>query len=179
MNRMFPTIAVAAWCLVLSACREEVPPTGAAAFTEEAGRLPATGAAPLPGFANAASYAYAADGRRSPFTPPGVRGKQAPAALATGPAPNRRRPRQHLEGFPLSDLAWVGLLSRGADRRALVRDGDGKVHQVRVGDYLGGHHGRVRRIGDASIELVELVPEGGGWAQRRRTLAASPEEATP
>lgn len=178
MNRMLPTMAVAAWCLVLSACREEAPPAGVAAFTEEAGSLPATGAAP-PNVANAASSAYAADGRRSPFAPPGAGGKRASAASAPGPAPNRRRPRQHLEGFPLSDLAWVGLLSRGADRRALVRDGDGQVHQVRVGDYMGGRHGRVQRIGDASLELVELVPDGGGWTRRRRTLAAPPVEAAP
>lgn len=179
MKRMLHAMAVAAWCLVLSACREPAPPAAVAAFTEEAGRLPGTASAPPPDFANAASSAYAADGRRSPFAPPGSRGKPAPAALATEPAPKRRRPRQHLEGFSLSDLTWVGLLSRGADRRALVRDGEGKVHQVRVGDYLGGHHGRVQRIGDASIELVELVPEGDGWARRRRTLAASPVEATP
>ena len=48
-----------------------------------------------------------------------------------------------------------------------------------VGDYMGGRHGRVQRIGDASLELVELVPDGGGWARRRRTLAAPPVEAAP
>ena len=180
MNRISLAIAVAASCLLLNACLREAPPAAeGAVLMEQTGRLPETGSAP-PDFANAPSSAYAADGRRNPFAPPSSRGKPATEAMVKGPVPNRQRPRQHLEGFRLSDLAWGGLLSRGADRRALVRDGDGEVHQVRVGDYLGGHHGRVQRIGDASIELVELVPDGaGGWMRQRRTLAAAPEEATP
>ena len=181
MNRISLAIALAASCLVLNACRQEAPPAAeGAVLMEQTGRLPETGSAPPPDFANAPSSAYAANGRRNPFAPPSSRGKPATEATVKGPVPNRQRPRQHLEGFRLSDLAWAGLLSRGADRRALVRDGDGEVHQVRVGDYLGGHHGRVQRIGDASIELLELVPDGaGGWKRQRRTLAAAPEEATP
>lgn len=181
MNRIGLFIAAALCCLVLSACLGEAPPAAEdAVSTEQRVRLPGTGSAPPLDFADVPSSAYAAEGRRSPFAPPSSRGKPASAASAQGPTPNRHRPRQHLEGFRLSDLAWAGLLSRGADRRALVRDGDGKVHQVRVGDYLGGHHGRVQRIGDASIELVELVPDGsGGWMRQRRLLAAAPVEETP
>ena len=181
MNRISLAIAVAASCLVLNACLREAPPAAeGAVLMEQTGQLPETGSAPPPDFANAPSSAYPADGRRNPFAPPSSRGQLASDASANGPTPNHQRPRQHLEGFRLSDLAWAGLLSRGADRRALVRDGDGKVHQVRIGDYLGGRHGRIQRIGDASIELVELVPDGaGGWMRQRRTLAAAPEEATP
>lgn len=180
MNPMFLTIAVAALCLGLSACQREAPALAATPLPEEAGRLPEEGPPPL-GFANAPNFSYQAADRRSPFAPPNASGRRADAALGVGTvAPNQHRPRQPLESFPLSDLGWVGALSQGADRRALVRDGDGQVHQVRVGDYLGSHHGRIQRIGDAAIELVEVVPDGGGgWVQRQRVLAATAVEVTP
>ena len=180
MNPMFLTIAVAALCLGLSACRRDVPALPVAPLPEETGRLQAKDPPPLD-FANAPSFAYQAAGRRNPFAPSNASGRRADAALGGGAAaPNQHRSRQPLESFPLSDLGWVGALSRGADRRALVRDGDGQVHQVRVGDYLGDHHGRVQHIGDAAIELVEVVPDGGGgWVRRHRTLAATAAEATP
>ena len=181
MNRIFPTLAAVALCLGLNACRRDAPPLEVTAFSEETGRLQESDPPPLLGFANAPSSSYQAAARRSPFAPPNSSGGQPTAALAVGAAaPNHQRPRQPLESFPLSDLVWVGALSRGGERRALVRDGDGKVHQVHVGDYLGSHHGRIQRIADASIELVEVVADGGGgWVRRQRTLAATPLEATP
>ncbi|MYE86633.1 MAG: pilus assembly protein PilP, partial [Gammaproteobacteria bacterium] len=41
-----------------------------------------------------------------------------------------------------------------------------------AGDYVGQNHGRIQRIGEAAIEFVEILPDGGGgWVERNRTLA--------
>ena len=54
----------------------------------------------------------------------------------------------------------------------LVRDPDGVVHRVHVGNYLGQNYGRITGIGEDHIEIVELVPNGsGGWMERQATIA--------
>ena len=41
-----------------------------------------------------------------------------------------------------------------------------------MGDYLGRDHGRIRRVGAAGIDIVELVADGrGGWVRRLRAIA--------
>jgi type IV pilus assembly protein PilP len=54
----------------------------------------------------------------------------------------------------------------------LVRDPDGVVHRVHVGNYLGQNYGRIISIGEDRIDLVELVTNGaGGWMERQATIA--------
>ena len=49
-------------------------------------------------------------------------------------------------------------------------DQDGLIHQVGVGDYLY-QWGRIERIEEAHVELVEIVSNGGGgWLRRPRTI---------
>jgi Tfp pilus assembly protein PilP len=36
---------------------------------------------------------------------------------------------------------------------------------------MGTDHGKIQRIGDASIELIEIVSDGAsGWVRRERTV---------
>ena len=66
----------------------------------------------------------------------------------------------------------VGTLAQGSFKYALVRDSDGGVHRVESGDYLGTDHGQIQTIGESSIEIIEIVPDGtGGWVQRARTVS--------
>ncbi|NMX66593.1 pilus assembly protein PilP [Pseudomonas sp. WS 5059] len=105
---------------------------------------------------------------RDPFQPP-----DQPASRPTGkpgPAPDLDRPRQFLEGFAVDQFQMVGTLSLGAQTFALLRGASG-VHRLAVGDYLGADHGRVVRIHEGQLELVELFPDGeGAWLERPRTL---------
>ena len=105
---------------------------------------------------------------RDPFQPP-----DQPASRPTGkpgPAPDLDRPRQFLEGFAVDQFQMVGTLSLGAQTFALLRGAAG-VHRLAVGDYLGADHGRVVKIHEGQLELVELFPDGeGAGLERPRTL---------
>lgn len=127
---------------------------------------------PLPRLEEAAPIAYRASGRRSPFVPWVSIGEIAGQTNAVAIAPDFSRPMQRLERHPISAISLVGSLSRGGLRYGLVRDAQGVVHRVGVGDYLGRDHGRVRFISPVAIELVEIVPDGAdGWVERERVVA--------
>ncbi|MCZ6854060.1 MAG: pilus assembly protein PilP, partial [Gammaproteobacteria bacterium] len=82
------------------------------------------------------------------------------------------RVRQFLEQFTIGNLAMVGTLAQGTAMYALIKDREGGVHRVQRGDYMGTDHGQIQTIGEASIELIEIVPDGtGGWVERSRTVS--------
>lgn len=86
-------------------------------------------------------------------------------------APDPERSREPLEAHSLEALALVGVLTVGGERSALVRAPDGQVHRLRPGNYLGANHGRIVAIADGAVQLVELVPTGGGgWMERTSWL---------
>ncbi len=123
--------------------------------------------APLPAFAQPPPAAYRAGSGRSPFDPPAF----GPEPGTRGIAPDFSRARQPLEAFPAAALGMVGTIAKGGVRSGLVVDGDGAVHEVGAGDYMGLSHGRIQRIGEAAIEFVEMLPDGdGGWVERQRSL---------
>ena len=123
---------------------------------------------PLPEIKPYEAFAYNASALRSPFVP------TAPARsdLAAGVRPDVKRPREFLEQFPLDTLRMVGTLS---DRRAsfgLVQTNDGLVHRVTVGNHLGQNYGRIVKISDSQIQLVEIIPDGlGGFLERPAAIA--------
>jgi type IV pilus assembly protein PilP len=122
------------------------------------------------------TFRYRADseGIRDPFLgqAPTVVSRPGGSTGAKGPRPDNRRGRQALEQYPLDSLALVGTLSSAGRTVALVRSGDGVIHQVRVGDYMGQNYGKVVTIGAKEVRLRELVPDGnGGWRQRPATLS--------
>ena len=114
-------------------------------------------------------FVYGAADLRSPFQPP-----PAPAStVSTGQppiAPDLERAKGHLERYPLAQLRLVGSLSGRQAHAALVRDPDGMIHPVGVGDHMGGDFGRIRAVSDAGIELVEIVRDPGGWTERTRFI---------
>ena len=78
----------------------------------------------------------------------------------------------------MDELRMVGSLAGKGARSALVRDPGGRVHAVRVGDYVGRDFGQVEAIGDAGLVLREAIPDGSGnWVTRTRTLPMRRVEA--
>lgn len=141
------------------------------AYIDEVKARPGGRIEPLPQIQPPPSFAYEAGTRRSPFAPdaPRQRINSDPNAVD---GPDRNRPREFLEQFPLDTLRMVGTL---ADRRAsfgLVQTTDGLVHRVTVGNHLGQNYGRVVGISDSAIELVEIIPDGlGGFLERPAAIA--------
>ncbi|MCK9538150.1 pilus assembly protein PilP [Dokdonella sp.] len=125
---------------------------------------------PLPVIRTFETFLYQDQDLRDPFG--FSNDEQAEASGESGPRPDQNRPREPLETFPLDSLKMSGTIGLGDKVEGLVRDPDGVVHRVRVGDYLGQNYGRITAIEEDRIELVELVPSGtGGWMERPATLA--------
>lgn len=129
---------------------------------------------PIPVFKPYEYFSYSAAGLRSPFELPVVVDESLKSA---GPdsdvRPDLDRPKEHLEQYPLAELAMKGTMS-GSDGIlwALVRDGDGGTVRVREGSYMGQNHGRIINISENRMNLIEIVPNGlGGWVERPKTIA--------
>jgi type IV pilus assembly protein PilP len=167
LSRRWFALAVAA--AALSAC-------GGAnddlrAYIDEVKARPGGRIEPLPQVQPAPIFTYEAGVRRSPFVPdaPQRRVSNDPNAVD---GPDRNRPREFLEQFPLDTLKMVGTL---ADRRAsfgLVQTTDGLVHRVTVGNHMGQNYGRIIAISDSEIQLVEIISDGlGGYLERPAAIA--------
>ncbi|MGW8368392.1 MAG: pilus assembly protein PilP [Gammaproteobacteria bacterium] len=128
---------------------------------------------PLPEVTPPPSFAYEADNRRSPFV--SDRRMQAAASANSVPGPDPNRPREFLEEVPLDTLTMVGTLSRSRGSSfGLVRDSEGRVHRVTVGNYVGQNYGRITAITDSEIRLVELIPDTlGAYIERPAGIGLS------
>ncbi|TGD73062.1 pilus assembly protein PilP [Mangrovimicrobium sediminis] len=131
--------------------------------------------APIPTFKAYEAFAYSATTWRSPFERPiEVREiAQLQAVSAIKPDPNR--PKEFLEQYTLDSLRMVGTLEREGTLWSLIRDPDGGVHRVTLGNYLGRHHGKIVESGETYVAVVEIVSDGSkdGWVERPRTVKLS------
>jgi type IV pilus assembly protein PilP len=122
---------------------------------------------PLPVMQQFETFEYAAQGLRDPFSD-----AFANEGAGSGPRPDSNRRKQTLEQFPLDSLDMVGTLGAGNNLTALVMAPDKVTYRVGTGVYLGQNDGRVTSVHEDRIELVELVPDGGGgWLERPATIA--------
>ncbi|MDR2012910.1 MAG: pilus assembly protein PilP [Rhodanobacter sp.] len=123
---------------------------------------------PLPVVKTFETFLYKDKALRDPFGPGA--GEQDQTA-SNGPRPEEHV-REPLESFPLDGLKMSGTLGTDKQMEGLIRDTDGVIHRVRVGNYLGQNYGRVTAINDDHIDIVELVPNGtGGWMERQASIA--------
>lgn len=135
---------------------------------------------PLPEIKPYEAYAYksAQAGARDPFQLFYQRSQEAVAdAKDSGltEAMEREikfRNREELESYELDSLRMVGTLEDQNTQWAIVRDPQGTVHRVRVGNYLGRNIGKILNIQEDSIELREIVKNiDGRWEERQAALA--------
>ena len=131
---------------------------------------------PLPSVPQAVRVNYTALTLRSPFVPlPVVTEKDQSTGAAALP-PDLLRSPEPLEFFKYSSLSMVGALSLGQQRWALIKDGEGGIHRVTKGNYIGENLGEIIHIDNAQLQLVETVPNGsGGWTSRARLLLMTEE----
>jgi len=124
---------------------------------------------PLPVIKTFETFEYKDQDLRDPFN---VSAEEQEQSASNGPHPDQDRAREPLEAFPLDGLKMSGTMGLAKSIEGLVRDPDGVVHRVHVGNYLGQNYGRITGINEDHIDLVELVPNGsGGWMERQATIA--------
>ncbi len=89
-----------------------------------------------------------------------------------GVKPNMDRRREELEAFPLDSLRMVGTLEQTQDIWGVVRNNEGIVFRVQVGDYMGLNHGQITRVTEDGITLTEIVAnDRGAWHERSANVA--------
>jgi len=126
----------------------------------------------LPEFQPYSSFAYSASGLRSPFESPASFDQTQDVGLDLVEAPDDNRKKMVLENFSLGELSLVGTLSKTeGDLKALIKANNGSVHVLEEGQFIGRNNGRVTRVADSKIDIVEVVPNGsGGWISRPQTI---------
>ncbi len=115
-------------------------------------------------------YTYAASDRADPFAPQNLKPVATRTAKSARPEPARRK--ESLEEYPLDALKMVGTLTRGKQSWAVIQAPDGTVHRVQVGNHLGQNSGKVTKITEAKVEVIEFLQGGlGDWVEREAALA--------
>jgi len=74
----------------------------------------------------------------------------------------KNRDREELENFDLATLKLVAIFTMGEDRVAMIEDSTGKGHTVRRGNYMGQNNGRIEKIENDTLFLVEQVINAAG-----------------
>ncbi len=121
-------------------------------------------------------YTYSSTEQVDPFEP--FYQEQVPLDDAAqqagrgGLQPDRTRKREELETYSLDSLRMMGTLELGDGIWGLVRDPDGTIHRVQVGNYMGRNHGKIIAVSEDRVQLNEIIQDGqGGWQERSAALA--------
>jgi len=135
---------------------------------------PADPIPPIPAVKTYTPYEYEGLMGRDPFRHSISEGSddERSERKGTGPKPDFDRAKQYLERYELDTLSMVGTFSKEESHWALLRDPEGVIHRVPVGDYIGKNHGQVVSISSTQVNLSELISDGaGGWIVREASIA--------
>jgi type IV pilus assembly protein PilP len=162
------------FCLCIAGCSGAGDTSDLQAFIDEVTAKPRGRIEPLPEFAHYSPFTYSASGLRSPFESPlELRAMQMELKGNKHVKPDLTRVSEPLEAYAIADIELVGTLAKADSEslNALMRAAGGSVHVVAVGNYLGKNYGKIMKIGDDYVEIIEIVPSGdGGWLERPRTM---------
>jgi len=157
--------------LMLSACSENMDDLERYIVSIKA--RPASPIPPIPPVKTYTPYEYAGLMGRDPFLRSITEGADdGRSTKGTGPQPDFERSKEYLERYELDTLSMVGTFSQDESNWVLLRDPEGIIHRVPVGDYIGKNHGQVIGISDTQVGLSELISDGGGgWLVREASIA--------
>ena len=98
-------------------------------------------------------------------------------AVADKTAPDRTRPQQPLEIFPIEDLKVVGIIMAGTVPYALIQTPPpNKPKHVRVGEYMGRSFGKITEITRDGITVLERIKDANGaWVEQEKVLMVPKE----
>ncbi|MDF9391019.1 MULTISPECIES: pilus assembly protein PilP [Methylococcus] len=126
---------------------------------------------PLPEIKTVSPFVFTPEGLHDPFQPIEKPDEAETAARDNGIHPDLSRQKEQLESYELDSLRMVGTVRISGTMWALVRAADGTIHRVRTGNHMGRNFGKITRISEDGVELVEIVPDAqGGWLERSVTM---------
>ncbi len=162
---------IAGLVALLAGCSEGHNTQDLRAFMDEVAAAPHGRIAPLPEFKPYEPFKYGAANLRSPFQAPVVIPERPNEPVPGSIRPPSNHVKSYLEGFNLTSLQLVGSLKLRGQYYGLIRDEEGTIHQVGVNQYIGTQWGKIEKIEEDRLEIVEIVSNGGGgWLLRPRTV---------
>lgn len=127
---------------------------------------------PLPEFKTIEPFVFNASAVRSPFEPVAEETTTDQGAATGGLRPDFDRPKEELEAYALDGLRMVGTVFQSGTLWGLVRANDGTIHRVRKDNYMGKNFGKIVRIAEDKIEVIEIIQDStNAWRERPATLA--------
>ena len=127
---------------------------------------------PLPQIKQYDAFTYAPGERRDPFETSLITSEQRANSEGSGIRPDFNRNKEPLEEFPMDSLRMVGTIQLQSRMYALIKAPDKVIHRIALGDHMGQNYGKVTKVSEAEIEMIEIIPDGfGGWMQRPASLA--------
>ena len=181
-SRLFCFCGLVFFSFFLTACGAKVYFPDLETYVEEVQAKPKGRIKPLPEFKAHGTFTYSSAAMRSPFEAPIVI-RQSTIAFDPNSVvvPDLTRSKEYLEQFSFDALRMVGTIQRPDEEESLLwgllKDSQGGIHRVKIGDYLGRSHGQVVDVFANSINVMEIVPSGevdpdGNklWIERPRNL---------
>jgi len=171
LNRLGVLVLVS-MTVVLTACQPKQDDLSR--YITDVKARPATPIAPIPAVRTYIPYVYEGLTGRDPFRQSTSEGSDevSNSSKGSGPRPDLQRTREYLERFELDTMNMVGTFAKESSEWALIRDPDGTVHRISVGNYMGKNHGKVSNISPDEVELSEFIADGaGGWLVRDASIA--------
>jgi len=88
------------------------------------------------------------------------------------PQPDLNRRKEELEKMPIQTLSLVGTLAQEGVRWGIIRDeSTGLIFRVKKGNHLGLNNGKITKLTETGLKLLEIVPNGRGcWESRSVSL---------
>lgn len=118
-------------------------------------------------------FVYAAKEEVDPFNAAKLSVALAKAQALSGASklkPDLERRKEPLESYPLDTIKMVGTLQKPGFNYALLQV-DKVVFQAKVGNHIGQNFGRITKITDTEVGLVEIVRDASGeWVEREAKL---------
>jgi len=128
--------------------------------------------APLPVAPPYRAFTYVANEDQDPFSADNIAGPAGPDTgnqAAIGKPPQRDRPKEELENYPLDALSMVGTLTKKNKPWVVVKTTQGTVLLATIGNYVGENYGQIKRISteEQVVVLSETVTDPSGrWITR-------------
>lgn len=170
-SRFLQQASLILFCTALSGCFDDL--TDIKAFMQRVDVETPRGIEPIPEVKEFAHVKYDSVGKRSPFARPKAEAIQDKLAqIQDCLQPDRKRVKEPLEKYGLSNLKMKGTMGYQNDPWALVEAAaDRSLHRVSIGNYMGLFHGKIVDVMDDKVKLLELIPDGTGcWKERVTVL---------